>query len=68
MRGKRKEGDYILPLLLRLGIIPPDTEFNRRAAAYARWASRVESQLKASRKYQSKIKDRKSQNDGQNKP
>ena len=52
-------GHYLRPLLLRLGIIPPDTEFNRRAAAYARRASRLERQLKASRKYQSKIKDRK---------
>ena len=36
--GRRCKG-YLRPLLLRLGIIPPDTEFNRRAEKYAKEAA-----------------------------
>jgi hypothetical protein len=33
---------YLLPLYRRLGLLPPDTPFNRRAAEYARIAARDE--------------------------
>ena len=43
-------------LMLKLGIIPPDTEFNRRAAAYAKhaqdlaWARETATRQRAAKK------------------
>ena len=43
-------------LLLRLGIIPPDTAFNRRAAAYAKKACNQEINLKDQREFRARRK------------
>jgi hypothetical protein len=38
---KSNHSPKIVALLIRLGCIPPDTEFNRRAQAYAREAENI---------------------------
>lgn len=46
------------PLALKLGLVAPDTEFNRRAADYAKKAM----QLAAVQKHKAKKKNQKVQN------
>lgn len=39
---RRRVNPAFPELMKQIGILPPDTDFNRRAAAYAHWAENLE--------------------------